>query len=210
MPAATAAVVTFFKWLGVDMASDVVWKGVKEASKAMVDAFSKETGKTISTKGLDALWEAVPRLLPATEDDEIMIREALKLIPDRDVQEAWFDIVNSFDDPADAENGRLRKEYYRRYVVGDSPHSTAATITNHAGMSVPLLNKFKDAMDINFKADQKTVAHFKEFMDWSKTKGANFWTALSIRRAELDSKFGTTAADINTWRANRRVNRGQP
>lgn len=204
--AISAAVITFFKWLGVDMAGDVIWKGLKEASKAMMDAFSKETGKVIGTAAVDKALEAFKNLLPASEDDERMIREALGLIRDPDVKEAWFDLVNSFDDILNPEKGRLLKEYYRRLVIGETPQKTMATIIEHAGMPKPLWDKFQKALDIKFKADQKALTPFR---DWAKTKGSSIASVINRQFNELDGKFTQTATELRSWREQRRIDRGQ-
>ncbi len=208
----SAAMLTFLKWLGVDMAGDVIWKGLKEASSAIMEAFKQDATGTISSTVVDRTLEAFKRLLPPTEDDELVIKEGLDLLPvhhgrdARDIKEAWFDIVNSFDDPLNPEEGRRQKEYYRRYVAGESPYKTMVTIVNHAGMDKPLLDKFKLALDVKFKADEKAV---NPLMDWVKTKGSTIGSVLGARRTELDTKFKDTATEMRSWREQRRINRGQ-
>lgn len=190
------------KWIGADMAGDVIWKGSKEALRAAIEAFSKETGKEIGGRAVDAIFN----LLPASEDDERMIKSALRLISDRDVQEAWFDKLNSLDDPANPEQGRRFKEYVRRLVVEETPEETEANITDQAGMTDPVWSKYVLAMDIKFKADQAEVSPVK---DWVMGTGARIMAGIKASRDEANTKLETVATNLGSLRAQRRLARGQ-
>ena len=188
----------------VDNALRMGYKGAKAIIVPLAKGFTDATGQKF---GEEAIGKIVS-LLPATEQDEQMIDDAMPFLKDNE-QLAWFDFMDSFNPVPVAETDEgyseyLRKlneamklkEYYRKLTCKDTPQATADKMRRDAGMSETFREAYFRSLDIERKALQ---SKFQPFIIWAELNGKSLLERALENRTEVNTILTKSADGVDNW-----------
>jgi hypothetical protein len=168
---------------------------LKESFKALAKGFFQETGKSIAID--EDTIDKIASLLPTTEKDEQIIDDALMLINDDVVEMAWYQKLESFEDPLDPVKSARVKEYYRRFTVKRTAEKTAAKIRRDAAKHPDVWAEYVRKLDIERKV---LDSQYQTFIDWVNANGEEFMKKVKADNKKVEKSIFNIASALRKYR----------